>query len=408
MTTRQDKRGMDGPGEGDSSLSSTAIRGAVGGVCAFVAGYLVYALLFGSDLRRGFVRGFSQRAGGRQALEAMGVTLPSEWVVSGWGYYATHYVNVEVVARANGAQRSATLPDLTAGFGVWNLIPPLVLLIAGALVARSVTPVDGSGAATAGATVVAGYLPAAVAGKFLFTWETTLTIAGQPVGFEMAPALVGSVLVAGTIYPLLFGALGGFAAYRFGGGASTDEAPESSGGRPGPGTGGREARRTAPEDRSPAPSAGVERPGRHEGERSVDRAERRARPDDADASPGDRPDDRGRERGELGESGDRPDDPDRHRGEVDQSDDRSATDPGNSPRTDAGGDATAARRLGLTAVQWVAVAIVAVALAALNPPSKTQSGAAGRGEAAGQIMAPVLIAFLLVWGGVYLNRRFRG
>jgi hypothetical protein len=74
----------------------------------------------------------------------------------------------------------------------------VLLLVAGLLLARVAgadTPADGAGA---GAGVVVGYLPPALAGAIVFSH-----------GGSIAPDLVTAVLLAGVVYPVVLGGVGG-------------------------------------------------------------------------------------------------------------------------------------------------------------------------------------------------------
>jgi len=81
------------------------------------------------------------------------------------------------------------------------LVPPVLLVLAGALVAvagRAEGPLRG---AVGGATVTVAYLPLSVVGAFLFAISVGDATAG--------PTLATAVLLAGIVYPLVFGAIGG-------------------------------------------------------------------------------------------------------------------------------------------------------------------------------------------------------
>ena len=124
----------------------------------------------------------------------------------GWVFYNTHFVDTVGSFSAFGLDVTRSINLVGDEFSaVLYLVPALVLVAAGIAVARAAgTPTTGSDAALAGGTVVAGYLPRAVAGALLFG---TAGDAGS-----VGPALVPAVGLAGVVYPVVFGALGGVVA----------------------------------------------------------------------------------------------------------------------------------------------------------------------------------------------------
>ncbi|SNR37391.1 transporter [Halorubrum vacuolatum] len=175
--------------------------GGVGGVAAYVLGYLFVYI--------------TQRSGVEEQLEAFnaiadlfgGDPIPA-WQAIGWLFYNAHFVATEVPQPLGGV-RVENFVASADGLSYLYVVPPLLLVIAGVATARvavAETPTDG---AAAGALVTAGYLPAAIAGAFLFRYavgDATVT-----------PDLVTAVLLAGAAYPLVFGAIGGAAASLLGG-----------------------------------------------------------------------------------------------------------------------------------------------------------------------------------------------
>ncbi|WP_135806643.1 transporter [Halorussus marinus] len=170
--------------------------GAMAGVTAWLAGYLVAYVWKAAEVSEalrgvGFV---SQLLGGGSVPVWKGVS---------WLFLNAHFVDVRFPTVAGG---SRMVNFVTGGDGPIALVaaPALALAVAGALVAydRRGSLLD---RATAGATVVAGYLPASVAVAFLATHALGDT------GAAIAPDPVTGVLLAGLVYPVAFGALGGAA-----------------------------------------------------------------------------------------------------------------------------------------------------------------------------------------------------
>ena len=81
------------------------------------------------------------------------------------------------------------------------MVPPLVRLVSGAAIAWWASA-DGAGAgAVAGGSIVLGYLVLAVAGAFLVRYTFQESFVG--------PVTAHAILLAGIVYPVVFGAIGG-------------------------------------------------------------------------------------------------------------------------------------------------------------------------------------------------------
>jgi len=171
-------------------------RGAMAGVTAWLAGYLVAYVWKAAEV--------SEALGGIGFVSRLlgGESVPV-WKGVSWLFLNAHFVDVRFPNVAGGT-RMVNL--VTGGDGPLALVavPALALAAAGALVAydRRGSLLD---RATAGATVAAGYLPLSVAVALLATHAIGDT------GAAIAPDPVTAVLLAGLVYPLAFGALGGAA-----------------------------------------------------------------------------------------------------------------------------------------------------------------------------------------------------
>lgn len=152
------------------------VQGAVYGAGAFVAGYLVTLLLV-------VVEGVA-----RERIE-----------FAGWIYYNAQFVDVEL----GDAALISSVNYLRTGWGgsvpalVYHLVPAVVLLAAGFLLASKVGASELRDGAVRGASIVTGTVLLAALGTVLFS-----TRGG-------APALLTGVLFAGIVYPAVFGAVGG-------------------------------------------------------------------------------------------------------------------------------------------------------------------------------------------------------
>ena len=187
--------GVTGAGE---SLGRSAAFGAVGGAAAYVLGYLVTYVTQSGRVEEGL-------SGINFFADLFGGDTISVWRGVGWVFYNAHFVDVEVPALIGAARSVNFIAESDGGFTYLYLVPPLLLLVSGVAIARAAgaaTPVDG---ARSGVLAVAGYLPLAVIGAFLFRYAL-----GD--GESVAPTLVTAVLLAGLVYPALFGAVGGAAA----------------------------------------------------------------------------------------------------------------------------------------------------------------------------------------------------
>jgi len=170
----------------------TAGIGAVAGVAAYLGGYLLTYLT-----QRGSIE--ERLAGFNVILDLLGGDPIPAWQAVGWLYYNAH--GVATSAPSLGGTQTINVVAEEGSLAWLYLVPPLVLFLAGfATAARSGgSSPEESGAV--GALVVAGYLPMAVLGIVVF---------GYGVGDgTIAPDAVTAVLLAGLVYPVALGALGG-------------------------------------------------------------------------------------------------------------------------------------------------------------------------------------------------------
>ncbi|ELZ42920.1 transporter permease [Halorubrum saccharovorum DSM 1137] len=169
--------------------------GAAGGAVAYVLGYLVVYVTQGDRIEEGLsgINFFADLFGGDPI---------STWQAAGWMFYNAHFVDVNAPSLIGGAQSANLLSQGEAGSFLF-LVPPLLLVVAGVVAGRTAGVTEAVDGAQAGAFVLAGYLPLAVIGAFLFRYSV-----GDGT---VAPDLVTAVLLAGAVYPAVFGAIGGAA-----------------------------------------------------------------------------------------------------------------------------------------------------------------------------------------------------
>ncbi|WP_254840721.1 hypothetical protein [Natronomonas marina] len=175
------------------------VVGAAAGLVAWLVGYVLTYLLSATELDDSLINRFVQFAEGDSAT----------YELVGWVFYNAHFVSIRYV------NVPISLPQNFVGgedgFSVvLFVVPPLLLFAAGLAIGRYRGIADTAEGAITGALVVPGYLVLSVAGVFLF--EVTV---GDASG---APALLPALVLAGLLYPAVFGALGGVVAA-----ATTDE-----------------------------------------------------------------------------------------------------------------------------------------------------------------------------------------
>jgi hypothetical protein len=178
-------REPDAPADDRHERLKRALRRGVGaGAAAYAAGYVVLYLWYW----------------------AMGDTSTetTDWVSMGWFFYRGHLVDITMSGDAAPAAVRTTESVLSATTVPDVLAPVAALTALGYLLGREAAAETALESATAGASLVAGYLPLTVVGSFLFRKP----VAG---GYPASPDLLQSLLLAGLAFPLLFGAIGGVA-----------------------------------------------------------------------------------------------------------------------------------------------------------------------------------------------------
>lgn len=196
---------MSTPERPDAPLTNLPLLpAAILGGLAYLLGY---ALTLGLLVVDATLDGGSEGAGGSglesQFLEFIG-TL----------FYNAHFLALEVSSsRGTSAYHILDTIDLALPNIAYQLVPILVLFGAGLVVATRIDTADLSPAtaARAGAAVTIAYLPLVALGTQTFIFS------GEFMGssFTVSTPLVDSVLRAGLLHPLLFGALGGLGYYLY-------------------------------------------------------------------------------------------------------------------------------------------------------------------------------------------------
>ncbi|WP_144049550.1 transporter [Halorubrum salipaludis] len=180
-----------------SNRTQGIVGGAAAGAVAYVLGYLVVYVTQGDRIEEGLsgINFFADLFGGDPI---------STWQAAGWMFYNAHFVDVNAPSLIGGAQSGNLITQADGGsLSLLFVLPPLLLIVAGLVAGRTAGASDPADGAQAGAFVLAGYLPLAVIGAFLFRYSV-----GDGT---VAPDLVTAVLLAGAVYPAVFGAIGGAA-----------------------------------------------------------------------------------------------------------------------------------------------------------------------------------------------------
>lgn len=168
-------------------------RSAVAGVLAYLVGYLLTYLWQVNAVREAI-------SGLNLLLGVLGGQRVPAWTVVGWLFYGAHVVPLRIPTPGS----SDVVRSIVGGDGATSLLfvlPPLVLVLAGAVAAWWAGADAPEIGATAGASIAVSYLVLAVVGVFLFRFSIQ--------SFVIGPDLLRSVVIAGIAYPVGFGAVGG-------------------------------------------------------------------------------------------------------------------------------------------------------------------------------------------------------
>jgi hypothetical protein len=136
----------------------------------------------------------------------------ADWKVIGWFFFNGHLVDVKAASSIGEFGGSETVDliaqSTAASAGVLYLIPPIVLLGVGGLLATRLDAGDISEAVFAGAPVAIGYMVVITVGAFVTQVSTEASFVGVDVSGSIGPQLLPAVLLAGLVYPLVFATVG--------------------------------------------------------------------------------------------------------------------------------------------------------------------------------------------------------
>jgi hypothetical protein len=166
--------------------------GIAAGVAAALVGYLLVFLYTSGQLRD---------SGLRQLFDALGGDLPT-WKAVGWVFFNAHFVEIQFQAGVFGSGTASFIGE--DGFSaLLYVVPPLLLIAAGLAVGQYRDVREPMEAVTSAAGIVVGYLLLVLVEAFLFQ-----------AGGDAGPVLATAVLLAGLVYPAVFGTVGALVATR--------------------------------------------------------------------------------------------------------------------------------------------------------------------------------------------------
>jgi hypothetical protein len=165
--------------------------GAAAGAVAEVVGYVLVYLLTSGSIRESPLR---------QAFEALGGDLPT-WKAVGWVLFNAHFVRTRFDLPIGGTTTSTAIGGDNGFSAILYVVPPLLLVAAGLAVGQY-RDIDEPVEALLGTVgIVAGYLVLVLLNLFVFG-----------AGSDAGPILATGVLLAGLVYPAVFGTVGGLVA----------------------------------------------------------------------------------------------------------------------------------------------------------------------------------------------------
>lgn len=175
-------------------------RGAAFGALSFVVGYLLTFVIASIGVE-----------------ESLGGGEVPGWKAAGWYFYNGMFVDLTQSVSFGGAGASEAGSLIAASdqalLQLIYVVPPIALLIGGFLLAKNLGVTDDTAeAAKAGALVIVSFLVLAILGVFLTSYTASGSFLGIEASRTIEPKLAPAVILAGIVYPLVFGTIGGAAA----------------------------------------------------------------------------------------------------------------------------------------------------------------------------------------------------
>ena len=124
--------------------------------------------------------------------------------ITGWFYHNAQFVDVELPnsETINYLNNDFVTEALTVPTILYRAVPVVLLVGAGYLLVKNLAVRTQAAGAKAGATIAVGVAILTIIGTFVFSVSEG--------GESAQPQLVTSVLIMGVIYPVVFGAIGGY------------------------------------------------------------------------------------------------------------------------------------------------------------------------------------------------------
>ncbi|MFC4540529.1 hypothetical protein ACFO5R_01150 [Halosolutus amylolyticus] len=180
-------------GRARSNTASVAASAGTG-VLAAAIGYLLTYVLIAGEVAEEFGDGIA------------------EWKAVAWYFYNAHMVDVEASGAIGGLGGTDTVDFIAQSSStsatVLYLVPPLVLVGVGAILAYQWDVRDLGAAVVAGAPVAIGYAVVAGLGAIVAESSAERTFFGIEASGSIAPDLVPAIVLAGILYPLVFATAG--------------------------------------------------------------------------------------------------------------------------------------------------------------------------------------------------------
>ena len=178
------------------SRVSTVVRGAVAGAFAFIIGLLIAFIIGGVAATR------------LAGVGPFGGTIP-EWKATIWVYFDAHFVGTRTAELFGPDGRLWSGGELVLTVSLLEIeylfvVPVVVLVLVGALLASRLECTEGRDGMMIGMSLVFGYFPLVVIGLLV------------SMHFGTGPSPLRAVVIAGVVYPVFLGAIGGFLAGHFG------------------------------------------------------------------------------------------------------------------------------------------------------------------------------------------------
>lgn len=180
-----------------ASIRERLIPGIGGGIIAYFLGYVITYVSHGSTVEEQ-LRAFNFLA------DLFGGDPVPSWQGVGWLFYNAHFVRTRIPGLGGPRSENFIAAGDDGTLTLLYLVPVVALFAAGFAVVTLGSDDEADELATGavdGAAVVAGYLPLAVLGLFVFAYSI-----GDG---SIEPDPIASVFLAGIIYPVVFGGLGG-------------------------------------------------------------------------------------------------------------------------------------------------------------------------------------------------------